>query len=609
MWIVESAHFLMIQACVLALLQSIPAFYPKIYPQDWLKRLCLLQFFCLLAAFGGLIYAFLGHDFSVALVALHSHTRQPLLYQFAAAWSNHEGSMILWCLIMSLGTLILSFHRTFLDYHQRAIGVQGLLIFGFSLYALTVSNPFRRLFPPPFEGEGLNPLLQDPSVAIHPPGLYLGFVGVSIIFSLSLAYLLSPIKENQLAKSLKPWVMICWIFLTFGILMGSRWAYVELGWGGYWFWDPVENASLMPWLVLTSLLHSLHTLKAKGGNSGLVVFLGILTFSMSLIGTFLVRSGLLISVHSFAADPQRGYMLLGMIFILLLLSFGVYFLKGQATDRLQAHRLSRPSMILYFHMILMVILGVVFLGTIYPMILEAITSYRLSIGAPYFNKTVVPLFLVIGGLMILIPWQNWQGKMAKNSMQILRYILAAVIFGLLVFICLFPVVYALAFAVGIGLIASHLLGKKQSLSMTLAHIGFGIMMIAIALSALLKQERLVMLKTGEDAVLGHYQMHFTQENALQGQNYQAIQAHMTITGPNGRIVTLVPEKRFFPRMITSEVALDKGLWRDMYLVMGEQQNGRWLFHWMIYPFILWIWLGGLVMILGGFLGLLKYWRK
>ncbi|HEX3755337.1 MAG TPA: heme lyase CcmF/NrfE family subunit [Rhizomicrobium sp.] len=567
-------------------------------------------------AFGALVTAFVTSDFSVADVANNSHTLKPLIYKITGVWGNHEGSMLLWVMVLSLyaGGVALA-QRGGARLTSAALGVQGLLAAAFLLFILFTSNPFLRLDPAPFEGAGLNPLLQDPGLAMHPPMLYAGYVGLSASFSYAAAALL--VGEAGWARAARPFMLIAWIALTCGIALGSWWAYYELGWGGFWFWDPVENASLMPWLIATALLHSALATEKSGAFRTWTLLLAIAGFSMSLIGTFLVRSGVLSSVHAFATDPTRGFFIMVLIACaiggaLALFAWRAPTLQGGAAFDIA----SRETMILLNNVFLVAACACVFVGTLYPLILDALNGTKISVGPPYFALTFAPIFLALLLLVPLGPRLGWRRSDWKAALRSLYPALGiAMLAALAVLALASPRTLAGtgAFAVAGWLIGSSLIeirkrkgARASAFAAVLAHAGLGVTLMGVAGTTLWRSEALDVVGPGDTMTVGPYTLRFDGVTEVQGPNYQAQRAHVALMDGGKVAATLEPERRLYPveRQEVSDTAIRTTGFRDLYLALGDDRGGgRFILRAYVSPLAPFIWLGGLVMALGGILSL------
>lgn len=577
-------------------------------------------------AFAMLIWLFLRTDLSVELVAANSHSAKPWIYKFSGAWGNHEGSMLLWVTVLTLaGAAVAALERRLPAQTLRAtLGAQAALALGFFAFLLVASNPFARLNPVPPEGQGLNPLLQDPGLAFHPPTLYIGYVGLSVAFTLAVGALLTREVGPALARAMRPWVLGAWVLLTFGITAGSYWAYYELGWGGWWFWDPVENASLMPWLAATALLHSVNVLAARGGLRAWTIMLAVVAFSMSMVGTFLVRSGILTSVHSFAVDPQRGTFILALLALyiggaLFLFAARIATVKEGARFDL----VSREGALVLNNLLLSVILGTVFVGTLYPLFVEAATGEKLSVGPPYFNAVTGPLTLALGLLLFIGPLLRWR----RDSRPVLGRVAVPAAVTIAAFGATFlvaPAMSALArlgLAVAAGLaVASVLPLVGRSLrrtplatwGMVVSHLGVAVAIAGAAADAAFTRETLAAARPGEVLQVGPWQVRFAGVDPVAGPNWTAIEGHLQASR-GGRTVRLDPQSRTFsdPPTETNEAAI-RTLWDgQLYTVIGRPEAaGRWQLRLWWKPMVTLIWFGGGLIAVGGLLALGgRLWRE
>jgi len=569
-------------------------------------------------AFGTLVTAFVSSDFSIADVANNSHTLKPLIYKITGVWGNHEGSMLLWVLVLSLyAGAVAGLGRGGERLTSGALGVQGLLAAAFLLFILFTSNPFLRLDPAPFEGAGLNPLLQDPGLAIHPPMLYAGYVGLSASFSYAAAALI--VGEDGWARAARPFMLIAWIALTCGIALGSWWAYYELGWGGFWFWDPVENASLMPWLIATALLHSALATERSGAFRTWTLLLAIGGFSLSLIGTFLVRSGVLSSVHAFASDPTRGFFIMVLILCAIGGALGLFAwraptLKGGATF----DTVSRESALLLNNVFLVGSCAAVFVGTLYPLVLDALShgQQKISVGPPYYALTFAPIFFA---LLLVVPfgpelgWRRGDLKASARALAPAMGLAAVAAVAVLAMISPRTLTGTLAFAVAGWLIGAAILdfrkrkgARASAFAAALAHAGLGVTLMGVAGTSLWRSEALDVVGPGETMHVGPYTLRFDGVTQVQGPNFQATQAQLALMD-KGRVVTVLrPEKRVYPAegQETADTAIRTTGLRDLYLALGDDRgNGRWTIRAYVSPLAPFIWLGALVMALGGALSL------
>ncbi len=591
------------------------------------RPLAFAQFLFIVFSYGCLTYSFIIHDFSVAYVAQNSNTSLPFVYLISGVWGAHEGSLLLWILILAGWTAaVAKFSRDIpLQMLSRILAVMGMVSVGFILFTLFTSNPFNRLFPAPLEGRDLNPLLQDPGLIIHPPMLYMGYVGFSVAFAFAIAALLSGKADAAWARWSRPWTNIAWMFLTIGIVLGSWWAYYELGWGGWWFWDPVENASFMPWLVGTALIHSLAATEKRGTLKAWTLLLAIAAFSLSLLGTFLVRSGVLTSVHAFATDPTRGVFILILLVITIGGSLTLYaFRASQIQSAARFGFVSRESGLLFNNVLLFVAALSVLLGTLYPLFIDALGLGKISVGPPYFNTIFIPLMLpllLLCGVAVYLRWKS--DHVSRLTKVIVALMMGSIISAIIVsfiYFAEFKWQALLGLAVGCWAIYGALsewtrrwFKRENKLSalkripaaingMTVAHIGLGVCAIGIALVSLYSVEKDVRLASGESENIGPYVFTFNGINEVQGPNYTAIRGSVDVSRDEQLQATLTPEKRFYPIQANpmTEAAIDPGLTRDLYVALGDQlDEHNWALRLYYKPFVRWIWLGGLLMALGG----------
>ncbi|MGH8741385.1 MAG: heme lyase CcmF/NrfE family subunit, partial [Burkholderiales bacterium] len=563
-------------------------------------------------------YAFVGNDFSVQYVALNSNSALPLQYRIAGAWGGHEGSLLLWCVMLGVWMAAVSLFSSHLPQEMaaRVLGVLGLVSAGFLAFLLFTSNPFERLFPVPADGRDLNPLLQDPGMVIHPPMLYMGYVGFSVAFAFAVAALLSGRLDAAWARWSRPWTTVAWVFLTLGIALGSAWAYYELGWGGWWFWDPVENASFMPWLVGTALIHSLAVTEKRGAFRSWTVLLAIVAFGFSLLGTFLVRSGVLTSVHAFAVDPKRG------IFILMLFALfigGALVLYAWRTARIglggDFAPVSRESLLLGNNVLLAAAAGTVFLGTLYPLLIDALGVGKISVGPQYFEAVFVPLMAPALFLMGVGPLARWKRSSLPELALLLRWALAvSLALGLLLPFALgdWSALVGFGLFLAAWIVATALLSfrgrwrqTRAHYGMALAHIGVAVFVVGVTLVKGYESDTDVKIRAGETVELAGYAFRFDGVSRVAGPNYTAAQARIAVTR-NGRPVTVMyPQRRVYTvqEQVMTEAAIDPGLTRDLYVSLGDplDERGTWLLKVQHKPFVDWIWGGCLVMALGGLL--------
>ena len=590
-----------------------------------MRSIAVVQGMLTLIAFAMLLIVFARSDMSVALVFENSNSAKPFIYKVAGAWGNHEGSMLMWVTILAVAGAFLALlaHRTGERTLLAALGAQAVLALGFYAFLLLASNPFARLWPPPPDGQGLNPLLQDPGLAFHPPTLYLGYVGLSVAFSLAVGALLTGEVDSRLARAMRPWVLGAWILLTLGITAGSYWAYYELGWGGYWFWDPVENASLMPWLAATALLHSINVLAARGALKAWTMMLAVIAFSMSMVGTFLVRSGILTSVHAFAIDPERGTSLLALLAIYVGAAFVLFALRGaNLKEGAPFELISRETGLVINNLILSVVLGVVFVGTLYPLFVEAVSGEKMSVGAPYFNAVAGPLALLLALLVGIGPLLAWR----RERRPIFRRLIVPALLGvvaLAVTIILAPgmhILPRLGFVVATYLAAASILpltGRNPlraplaTWGMAVAHFGIAVALAGMAANAAFTSERLGIARPGDLLSVGPWQVQLASVTPTAGKNWTAVEAVLRATRGDG-VITLEPQTRYFsdPPTETNESAI-RTFWNgQLYTVVGRQdQSGAWQLRLWWKPFVTLIWAGGALIALGGALALFgRLWR-
>ena len=568
-------------------------------------------------AFGCLTYSFVANDFSVAYVVDHSNSALPLHYRIAGVWGGHEGSLLLWTLMLGVWMTAVSVFSGQLpeEMTARVLGVMGIVSAGFLAFMLFTSNPFDRQFPPAVDGRDLNPLLQDPGMVVHPPMLYMGYVGFSVAYAFAVAALLSGKLDAAWARWSRPWTTVAWMFLTLGIALGSGWAYYELGWGGWWFWDPVENASFMPWLVGTALIHSLAVTEKRGSFRSWTVLLAIIAFGLSLLGTFLVRSGVLTSVHAFAVDPRRGIFILGLFALFI---GGALALYAWRTSRIglggDFAPVSRESLLLGNNVLLTAAAASVFLGTLYPLAIDALDVGKISVGPPYFEAVFVPLMAPALFLMGVGPLARWKRASIPELAVLLRWALAvSIAVGLLLPLAfgdwhaLTGVGLALALWIAItGLMSlrKRPRGSRAYLGMVLAHLGVAVFVVGVTLVKSYESEREGHLKAGETLQLGGYLFRLDEVTNVRGPNYIAARAKVTVTRNERPVTVLYPEKRLYvvQNMPMTEAAIQPGLTRDLYVSLGDPlEGGGWLVAARVKPFVDWIWGGCLIMALGGLL--------
>jgi cytochrome c-type biogenesis protein CcmF len=636
----ELGHFALILAAWVALVQGVlpiagtlvGSAQTRVMCQSVARPAALLQFGLVALSFACLALSFLTNDFSVQYVAQHSNSLLPKVYQFSAVWGGHEGSLLLWVLLLTLWTAAVAvFSRSLpLDMVARVIGVLGLVSVGFTLFILTTSNPFERLLPAAMDGRDLNPLLQDPGLVIHPPMLYMGYVGMSVAFAFAVAALLSGRLDAAWARWSRPWTVIAWTFLTGGIGLGSWWAYYELGWGGWWFWDPVENASLMPWLVGTALIHSLMVTEKRGSFKAWTVLLAIAAFSLSLLGTFLVRSGVLTSVHAFASDPQRGVFVLIFLAVVVGSSLTLFAWRAPAvTLGGQMDLISRESFLLANSVLLVVATGAVLLGTIYPLIIDALNLGKLSVGPPYFNAVFAPLLVPVVFLILPGSMARWREANVRELAHELRWLaLAAAVVAVVWPLALGG--WSLGTGLGFFLGAWAGLGSLQQVVQRLrkpgrisaafwgqhmAHLGLAVVVIGVVGVKGYEVERDVRMKVGDTVTIAPYTFELRSLDEVLGPNYKAIRGGVDVLRDGRVMEVLQPEKRryFSSAMPMTEAGIDSGFMRDLYVSLGEPLNDartEWSMRVYYKPFVPWLWWGALLMVLGGVLAALdRRYRK
>ena len=626
---VEIGHFALILAACVALLQGVIPLAGTVNGntpwQSLAQPAAVLQFVLIAFSFGVLAHAALSDDFSVKYIAAHSNSLLPKPYKLASVWGGHEGSLLLWVLMLSGWTVSVAiFSRSLpLDMVARVIGILGLVSTGFLTFILTTSSPFERLLPAAVDGRDLNPLLQDLGLIIHPPMLYMGYVGFSVAFAFALSALLSGRMDAAWARWSRPWTLVAWIFMTGGIALGSWWAYYELGWGGWWFWDPVENASLMPWLFGTALIHALMVTDKRGGFKAWSVLLAIGAFSLSLLGTFLVRSGVLTSVHAFAADPRRGVFILIFLAVVVGISLTLFAWRApRATLGGKMGLVSRESMLLTNSVLLVVATGAVLLGTLYPLIVDALNLGKLSVGAPYFNAVFVPLMVPVVFLMVPGSVAHWREARWQDMRQELRWpAVAAVLAGAGVWGMTErgTVLTAMGVALAVWVVARLLLQVIARLrkpgkiplsfwGMHLAHLGVAVVVLGITMVKGYEVERDVRMGLNDQVRIEGYAFELIGISQVDGPNYKALRAEVRVTHNDQPSDTLYPEKRkyFSSAMPMTEAAIDSGLFRDLYVSLGEPIQGpvpQWSVRVFYKPFVSWLWYGAILMVLGGLLAI------
>lgn len=630
----EFGQFALILALFTAIIQSVlPMIGAARGNRSWMAvgiNAGRAQLACVLIAFGCLAYSFITNDFSVLNVASNSNSQLPAHYRFAATWGSHEGSLLLWTLILGLWTGAVTLFNKHLPEEMvaRVLGVMGMISAGFLFFMLLTSNPFIRLNPAPADGRDLNPLLQDPAMVAHPPILYMGYVGFSVAFAFAVAALIGGRLDAAWARWSRPWTTVAWMFLTCGIALGSFWAYYELGWGGWWFWDPVENASFMPWLVGTALIHSLAVTEKRGAFKSWTVLLAIAAFSLSLLGTFLVRSGVLTSVHAFATDPKRGIFILCFLAIVSGGSLLLYAWRAKQVGLGAAFDLvSRESLLLSNNVLLAVAAGSVLLGTIYPLVIDALGMGKLSVGAPYFNTIFVAVMAPAMFLLGVGPMARWKKASLPELALRLRWAFAASVIGGIVipfFTGQWKPLASLGILLALWIVSTAVLNLREKLNtaagqrgafeklrslprsyygMQLAHAGVAISIVGISIVTGYQAERDVRMNIGNTVNVGGHDFRFNGVTVVAGANYHAARAEIEII-ENSRVVRkMYPEKRIYDVTgnALTETAIDTGLFRDLYLSLGEPagQDGAWSVRVHYKPFVDWIWGGAALMAIGG----------
>ena len=629
----EIGHVALILALGLAIIQAV---FPIIGAHRgipaWValaRPVARTQLLFMLVSYGCLTYAFLTNDFSVQYVATNSNTALPTLYLVTGVWGAHEGSLLLWALILSLWTgAVTLFSRSVPEVMlARVIGVMGMVSIGFILFMLLTSNPFDRLLNAPAEGRDLNPLLQDPGLAIHPPMLYMGYVGFSVAFAFAIAAMLGGRLDAAWARWSRPWTNVAWAFLTLGIMLGSWWAYYELGWGGWWFWDPVENASFMPWLVGTALIHSLAVTEKRGAFKAWTVLLAIFAFSLSLLGTFLVRSGVLTSVHAFATDPGRGIFILLFLCVVIGGSLLLYSWRAsQIRSSIKFSLISRDTGLLMNNVFLVVACASVLLGTLYPLVLDALGVGKISVGPPYFNSVFIPLTIPLAIFIGVGPLARWKEDSAERLVRKLAVSLLVSLaagFGLTLLLApQFNWGAALGLVLAIWVVLTTILwlvdragGRRSLLQMLLTlprggwgmmfgHLGVAVFIVGITLTSIYSTEKDLRLERGQSYSLGGYDFLFQGAERVKGPNYVAHQAVVEVSRDGKPVALLHPQKRNYQSgMPMTEAGIDAGLTRDLFVALGEPlgDQGAWSLRIYHKPFIRWIWLGFIFMAVGGVL--------
>jgi cytochrome c-type biogenesis protein CcmF len=636
--IAEIGHFVLLLAFFVCLVQSTVPLFGAHRNDESLMRIAsvaaITAFILVGISFASLAWSFLNSDFSVRLVVAHSEIAKPTIYKFTGVWANHEGSMLLWVLILVLfAAAIATFGKALpMTLKARVLAVQGMIATAFLAFLIFTSNPFARLDAVPTNGNGMNPILQDPGLAIHPPCLYLGYVGFSVAFSFAVAALIEGKVDAAWARWVRPWVLAAWCFLTLGITLGSFWAYYILGWGGWWFWDPVENVSFMPWLAGTALLHSALVVERRHALVTWTILLAILTFSLSLLGTFVVRSGVLTSVHAFATDPARGVFILAILFgstggALLLYAWRMSAVRQGAPFAM----FSREGSLVLNNALLVSACGTVFLGTFYPLFIDLMTTDKISVGPPFYNRTFVPLFIPVLLVMAIGPFLKWKRDNWRDVMGKMKLPLIAATVALAIVVVLNGGTYlltAIGLALAVWTIAGAIwvlvkriklgvapLGTTLSLLRTtprsffglvLGHAGMGCVVAAIATVMTWQQENILAMNVGDTTTIGGYQVLLKSVENVRGPNYDAEQGTFEFSDQGKTFVTLMPERRFYTvqQKQTTQTGIRTNLISNLYVAMGEQDaQGKWTVRLYYHPLAPWLWIGGFVMALGGFISL------
>jgi cytochrome c-type biogenesis protein CcmF len=633
----ELGHLAVVIAFAIAILQSVvPMIGASKGYAGWMDSAgpaAIAQFLAILFAFVMLTIAFVTSDFSVKLVASNSHSLKPMLYKVSGVWGNHEGSMLLWILILAFyGALVAVFGGKLpVVLRARVLSVQAMIGVAFLAFLLFTSNPFERLPFPPIDGNDLNPLLQDPGLAFHPPFLYLGYVGLSMTFSFAVAALIQGSVDAAWARWVRPWALLAWITLTIGIALGSWWAYYELGWGGWWFWDPVENASFMPWLISVALLHSAIVVEKRETLKSWTVLLAILAFSFSLIGTFIVRSGVITSVHAFANDPERGVFILAILIVAIGGALTLYAVRSNALRSNAAFSVvSRESGLVLNNLLLVVATLVVFVGTIWPLVAELVMGRKLSVGAPFFNMAFTPFMIALAIALpmgAVLPWKR--AKFKKATKPLIGAFALSLAFGLLIWSLqtggrmMAPIGLALAAWIILGALVDlatrarmRQVGinagwrrlrnlPRSDWGKAVAHIGMGLTIFGIAAITAWEAEDIRVAKVGDRFDVSGYTFQFEGVEKLNGKNYSADVGTVSAFVNDKKVAVLKPEKRFYPvqRMPTTEAGIHSRLNRDLYVALGDAQGDGWTVRTYVKPFAVWIWIGAMVMALGGILSM------
>ncbi|MDB9746515.1 heme lyase CcmF/NrfE family subunit [Candidatus Pelagibacter sp.] len=584
---------------------------------DKIISFSFIQLFLVVISFLGLVFSFVYSDFSNETVFNNSHSTKPLFYKISGTWGNHEGSLLLWLVVLTLFIFLFLIRSKGLLKRYRILTVlyQQIIIIGFFVFLIKSSSPFNYMFPVPYEGLGLNPILQDPALAIHPPILYLGYVGSSIIFSSVLAATTLNFISKKWATHIKSWVLVSWIFLTLGILLGSIWAYYELGWGGFWFWDPVENVSLMPWLALTTLLHCILILEKRSILSTWVIILSIATFTLSMCGTFLVRSGILNSVHTFANDPERGLFILTFLFILVFISLFIFFVfhKSENQSTGSFFLLSKETSILINNWFMMYFLSVVLIGTVYPIFLDVISSQKISVGPPFYHKLIIPFLIPFLIFMAIGPQLKWIKAGLEEKLHLLVLFIISLLISFLIVknleidFLVNTVLIGSAFYLFFVTIRDFFLKKFKNIQQNIAHFGFSLLILSILFNNIFSSELITNLKVGESFKNDRFEIIFNDLKKSEKKNYISFKGNFSIR-ENGTEDELEPELRVYnqPNIITSEADIKTTFFVDKFITMNSVQNEEYFnIRYQVKPFMLWIWISVLLVSFGGLISLFK----
>ena len=642
--IVEIGHLCLIIALVLSLVLSVTPLLGVAKSNVTLMRtgesLAVGQFVFIAISTLAMVWAFVNDDFSVAYIAQNSNSALPVQFKVSALWGGHEGSLLLWVLVLAGWTLAVALRSEELplDMRARVLAVMGMIAAGFLLFVLFTSNPFERVLPfTPLEGNDLNPLLQDFGLIVHPPMLYMGYVGFSVAFAFAIAALLSGRLDSAWARWSRPWTNAAWMFLTAGIALGSWWAYYELGWGGWWFWDPVENASFMPWLVGTALIHSLAVTEKRGVYKSWTLLLAIFAFSLSLLGTFLVRSGVLTSVHAFATDPTRGLFILVFLLVVVGGSLFLYALRAPSVvSTAKFSFLSREVFLLINNILFLVATLMVLFGTLFPLLMDALSLGKYSVGPPYFNSLFVPMMAVLAMFMGIGPWLNWKKNNSNRIVHsLIAPLIACVIFGLIAPLFMdgdYSIGAAIGLVIAFWVISALIVDIKNKTkhassffagakrltrsywAMQFAHLGFAVTIIGVSLTSTYSSERDVRMAVGESFSQGGYEFTFLGSKGVQGPNYVADRGEVVVSVAGEEVLRLWPEKRRYiaSDQVMTEASIDPSITRDIYIAMGDAlDDGAWSVRVHIKPFVRWIWFGAIFMCIGAILSITdkRYKRK